>query len=103
MFLMLVKTAMYMLHVFPPLLSVVTHASLVALYSVSIAYQAGSDMSDPKRPQPGPPWYISKSCSVANDKKIVGYCVQAKSAFACSVVILYVSLYITPLPKNPPN
>jgi hypothetical protein len=90
MFLMLAKTAMHMLHVFPPLLSVLVHAALVALYSVSIAYQAGSDMSDPRKPQPGPPWYISKSCSVAHDKKLVGYCMQAKSAFACTVVILYV-------------
>jgi hypothetical protein len=89
MFLMLAKTAMYILHVFPPPLSVLTHTALVALYSVSIAYQAGSDMSDPKRPQPGAPWYISKSCSVAQDKDLVGYCRQAKAAFACSVVILY--------------
>jgi hypothetical protein len=90
MFLMLAKSAMYMLHVFPPLLSVLAHAAVVALYSVSIAYQAGSDMSDPKRPQPGAPWYISKSCSVAHNKSLVGYCQQAKAAFACTVVILYV-------------
>lgn len=96
MFLMLAKAAMYMLHVFPPLLSVLTHAALVALYSVSISYQAGSDMSDPKRPQPGAPWYISKSCSVAHDKKLVGYCQQAKAAFACSVLILYVSSNFPP-------
>ena len=95
MFLMLAKSAMYMLHVFPPLLSVLCHAALVALYSVSTAYQAGSDMSDPKRPQPGAPWYISKSCSVAHDKKLLGYCQQAKAAFACTVVILYV------LPPSP--
>lgn len=90
MFLMLVKTAMYMLHVFPPLLSVLTHAALVALYTVSTVHQAGSDMTDPRRPQPGVPWYISKSCSVAHDKSLVGYCQQAKAAFACTVVILIV-------------
>lgn len=92
MFLMLVKTAMYMLHVFPPLLSVLCHAALVALYAVSTVYQAGSDMSDPKRPQPGPPWYISKPCSVAHDQKLVGYCQQAKASFACTIAILYVLL-----------
>ncbi len=90
MFLMLAKTAMYILNVFPPLLSVLCHAALVALYAVSTAYQAGSDMSDPRRPQPGAPWYISKPCSVAYDQKLVGYCQQAKGAFACTIVILYV-------------
>ena len=88
MFLMIVKFIMYILHVFPPLLSVLCHAALVALYMVSCIYQAGSDMSDPKRPQPGAPWHISKSCSVAKDQSLVGYCRQAKASFACSVVIL---------------
>jgi hypothetical protein len=96
MFLMLAKTAMYILHVFPPLLSVFAHAALVALYTVSAVYQAGSDMSDPKRPQPGPPWYISKSCSVVRNKSLTGYCQQAKGAFACTVVILYVPFTIIP-------
>lgn len=95
MFLMLAKSAMYILHVFPPLLSVLVHATLVALYTVSIVYQAGSDMTDPRRPQPGAPWYITKSCSVARDKSLVGYCQQAKAAFACSVVILYETVHPT--------
>lgn len=90
MFLLLTKSAMYILHVFPPLLSVLTHAAVVALYAVSVAYQAGSDMSDPRRPQPGVPWYISKSCSVTYDKNLIGYCRQAKAAFACTIVILFI-------------
>ena len=80
----------YILHVWPPILSAVVHASLAALFAVSISYQAAPDMSDPQHPQPGAPWYITKSCSVAHDKNNIHYCKQAKAAFACSCVILYV-------------
>ena len=79
---------MYILHVFPPILSVIVHAILIALYAVSISYQAGSDTSDPKHPQTGPPWYITKSCSVTHSKSNIGYCKQAKAAFACTVVAI---------------
>lgn len=92
MFIMLTKSVMYILHVFPPVLSGVIHAILVALYSVSIAYQAGSDKSDPDHPQSGAPWYITKSCSVTHNKNLVGYCQQAKAAFACTCAMLAVFL-----------
>ena len=85
MFLLLTKTIMYILHVFPPVMSALLHAILVALYAVSISYQAGADTSDPEHPQPGAPWYIMKSCSVCHDKSNIGYCQQAKAAFAVTV------------------
>lgn len=88
MFIMLVKGVMYMLHVFPPILSVVVHAILIALYAVSVDYQASSDTTDPEHPQNGPPWYITKSCSVTKNKSLVGYCTQAKASFACSCAML---------------
>ncbi|KAK5276442.1 hypothetical protein LTR40_011617 [Exophiala xenobiotica] len=47
---------MYMLHVFPPILSILVHALLIALYTVSVDYQASSDTTDPDHPQNGPPW-----------------------------------------------
>jgi len=90
MFIMLVKSVMYICHVFPPILSAPIHGALIALYAVSISYQAGSDTSDPKHPQHGAPWYITKSCSVAHNKNNVGYCEQAKAAFACTVVMMCV-------------
>jgi hypothetical protein len=46
-------------------------------------------MSDPEHPQPGPPWYISKSCSVAAHKSNIEYCAQAKSLFAISFIMMY--------------
>lgn len=79
---------MYILHVWPPLFSAIVHGILLALYAVSIDYQAGSDMSDPKHPQPGPPWYITKSCSVAYNPNNIHYCEQAKAAFACTCIML---------------
>lgn len=88
MFIMLVKVVMFILHVFPPWLSALVHGVLCALYAVSIRYQAGSDMSDPQHPQPGPPWYITKSCSVAAHPSNVHYCTQAKAAFACTCIML---------------
>lgn len=87
-FILLVKSIMYMLHVFPPILSVLVHALLIALYTVSVDYQASSDTTDPDHPQHGPPWYITKSCSVTKNKKLVGYCKQAKASFACTCAML---------------
>lgn len=88
MFIMLVKAIMYMLHVFPPVLSAIVHGIILALYSVSIAYQASSDTSDPLHPQNGPPWYVTKPCSVTRNKSLVGYCRQAKASFACTCAAL---------------
>ena len=79
---------MYIVHVWPPLLSALVHGILIALYAVSIRYQAGSDMSDPNCPQPGAPWYITKSCSIAGNSTDIGYCKQAKGAFAATCVML---------------
>jgi hypothetical protein len=70
------------------MLSALVHGILIALYAVSIDYQAASDMSDPQHPQPGPPWYITKSCSVAYDKNNIQYCKQAKAAFGSTCTIL---------------
>ena len=85
---MLCKSTMYIVSVFPPILSVVLHAALIALYSTSVYYQLSKDMSDPKRPQNGPPWYITKSCSVASNPDNVQYCTQAKAAFGASTTLL---------------
>lgn len=90
MFLLLVKATMYMLHILPPVVSTVLHAFLIALYSVAVAYQASSDTSDPTRLQRGPPWYITKSCSVTLNKSLIGYCKQAKATFACFAAMLAV-------------
>ncbi|MCJ1363181.1 hypothetical protein MMC16_002288 [Acarospora aff. strigata] len=86
-FILIVKTVMYITHTFHPLLSLIVHAALAALYAVSIHGQAGSDMSDPKHPQRGPPWYITKSCSVADTGAVRGFCQQAKGAFAVAIIM----------------
>jgi Ca2+/Na+ antiporter len=88
MFLMLVKSIMYMLHVWPPILSAFVHAVLVALYTVSVYYQASPDNSDPERQSNGPVWYITKNCNVAHNPKNVHYCTQAKASFAATCAAL---------------
>ena len=49
-------------------------------------------MSDPKHPQPGAPWYITKPCSVAHNPNNVHYCLQAKGAFASTCIMLVIFL-----------
>lgn len=89
-FFLITKLPTHWMNLFYPPVAVAVHASLIILYIVSAVYQAGSDTSDPKHPQPGAPWYISKSCSVAFKKSNVGYCMQAKALFAVTVVMMLV-------------
>lgn len=89
-FFMITKAAVHVLRIWYPPLSVIVHAGLFALYIASAAYQAGSDTSDPKHPQRGPPWYITKQCSVASNPDNVGYCQQAKVLFAFTIIIIVV-------------
>lgn len=80
------------MHLFYPPVAVGIHASLIILYLVSAIYQGGSDTSDPTHSQPGAPWYIAKSCSVAYRKSNIPYCMQAKALFAVTVLMMYVAL-----------
>ncbi|WEW57652.1 hypothetical protein PRK78_003119 [Emydomyces testavorans] len=92
MFFLLVKAPMFVLNVFYPPLSILVHTILIVLYCVSAAWQGGSDMSDKTRPQPGAPWYITKNCNVARHPSNIGYCKQAKSGFACTIVLIAIFL-----------
>lgn len=87
-FMLIVKLPLHALHLFFPPIAAATHGALVALYIVAARYQAGSDTSDPQHLQSGPPWYITKSCSVAAHKSNIGYCMQAKSLFAITVIVI---------------
>ncbi|KAJ5089396.1 hypothetical protein N7532_008080 [Penicillium argentinense] len=89
-FFLIVKLPLHAMHLFHPPIAATIHGSLVALYIVAARYQAGSDMSDPQHPQPGPPWYITKSCSVAAQPSNIGYCAQAKSLFAITVIVIVI-------------
>ncbi|PLB38772.1 uncharacterized protein BDW47DRAFT_104262 [Aspergillus candidus] len=87
-FLLIVKFATHALHLFFPPVSVLIHVGLIAVYIVSASGQAGSDTSDPAHPQSGPPWYLTKSCSVAKDPDVGAYCKQAKTLFAFTIIIM---------------
>ena len=88
MFLMLTKATMYILHVFPPILSCLVHGVLIALYTVAVYYQGSADNTDPEHKSNGPVWYITKNCSVTKNKNLVGYCKQAKATFALTTTML---------------
>lgn len=87
MFILLAKSAMYVMHIFIPALSVFCHALLVALYSVSVYNQSRPDTSDKDLPQLSMPWYLSKGCAKA-DSGNKGYCLQARASFAVTIVML---------------
>ncbi|KAJ5086706.1 hypothetical protein NUU61_008013 [Penicillium alfredii] len=87
-FFLITKLPVHSMHLFYPPLAAIIHGSLIVLYIVSACYQAGSDNSDPKRPQPGAPWYITKNCSVAKRPSNIPYCMQAKALFAITVIII---------------
>ncbi|KAJ5231036.1 hypothetical protein N7489_011744 [Penicillium chrysogenum] len=97
-FFLITKLPTHWMKLFYPPVAVAVHGSLVILYIVSAAYQAGSDTSDPRHPQPGAPWYIAKSCSVASKKSNIPYCMQAKALFA--VTILMIVYYVVILGFN---
>ncbi|MCJ1272380.1 hypothetical protein MMC21_000166 [Puttea exsequens] len=90
-FILLCKGVMWVTSVFHPLISLCVHSGLVAVWAVSIHNQAASDMSDPAHTQHGAPWYITKSCGPPVAPSLIGYCKQAKAAFA--VTVLFVALY----------
>jgi hypothetical protein len=88
MFIMLVKPVLFFMRALIPILSVLIHILLVVLYAYSTYGQSASDMTDKNHPQRGAPWYITKSCDVASDKKNIGYCKQAKASFAVTLCLL---------------
>jgi hypothetical protein len=88
MFIMLVKALLLYLHTLYPILSLVVHALEVGLWAYSASGQVSPDMSDPQHLNPGPPWYITKSCSISFKKSNIGFCQQAKASFYVAVVML---------------
>ena len=92
-FILLCKGIMFITSVFHPLLSLLIHAALAALFAVSIHNQAGPDKSDPAHLQPGAPWYITKSCGPPVSSDLIGYCKQAKAAFAVTIIMVSVGPY----------
>lgn len=96
LFFLLAKSTLYLMHVLFPVLSLLLHCLLAALYAFSVYGQTSADLLDPQHPAMGPPWYISKDCSVASTRSNVGYCQQAKSAFFVTVFMLALfSFHIT--------
>ncbi|MCJ1254700.1 hypothetical protein MMC24_002516 [Lignoscripta atroalba] len=97
LFILLIKSVLYIMHLFPPLVSALIHAALIALYAVSARNQAGPDMNDAEHPAKIP-WYLTKSCGPPVSRRLHGYCQQAKGAFAvtiCMCVLFFVYFIIS--------
>ncbi|KAK8191709.1 uncharacterized protein BKA78DRAFT_139579 [Phyllosticta capitalensis] len=89
-FILICKATMLFVNTFYPMLSLVVHCFLLALYSYSAHGQTGHDTLDPRRQSTGLPWYIKESCDIASTSSLKGYCLQAKSCFVVTVLVLYV-------------
>lgn len=89
MFVLLVKTAMFVLHAFLPALSVFAHMILIIVYAIGVRNQATPDLSDKNVPHlcKTLPWYLEKGCSSA-PQNMKGYCLQARASFAVACVML---------------
>nr|OQO28280.1 hypothetical protein B0A51_03899 [Rachicladosporium sp. CCFEE 5018] len=87
MFILLVKSVMWVMHIFIPLVSLVVHGTLIALYAIAIRNQSAPDLLDPDHPAKGLPWYLSKGCSYATQAN-KGYCMQARASFGVTCVML---------------
>jgi hypothetical protein len=102
MFVLLVKCSMFILHIWYPILSTLANLPIVILWAVSMYGQMGPDHSDPAHPS-NIAWYISKSCTYAHTNSTYGYCLQAKSAFAVTVIMLYVPSSLPPISTPSPK
>ena len=101
MFFYLIKVTLWLLHVFLPIFSVLLHIPLLAIWAYGIHIQTSPDTIDPQRTNNGAPWYITKNCNIVEDANVQKYCMQAKSSFAVSCIMLYVPN--PPLPSLPPK
>ncbi|KAF2856503.1 hypothetical protein T440DRAFT_920 [Plenodomus tracheiphilus IPT5] len=88
MFFWLVKGTLWLLHVFYPIVSLLLHIGLMSLWAYGIHIQTSPDTIDPTRVNKGAPWYIKKNCNIVDDKNVRSYCMQAKSSFAVSIIML---------------
>jgi hypothetical protein len=90
MFFYLIKSTMWLLKVFVPLISLVLHTALLCLWAYGLHIQTSPDTIDPQRMNKGAPWYLTKSCNIVEDKNIRAYCMQAKASFAVTIIMMYV-------------
>ncbi|KLU81303.1 hypothetical protein MAPG_00394 [Magnaporthiopsis poae ATCC 64411] len=89
LFYLLVMLILTIMKVYYPIVGVVTSTIMVALYTTSVYGQAGPDYLDPRYPSPIP-WYLTKSCDVAERYKAGKTCQIVKGTFAVSVTMLAV-------------
>ncbi|KAL4811265.1 hypothetical protein BDV18DRAFT_155872 [Aspergillus unguis] len=87
-FILITKFPLHILNILYPCAHAVVQIGLIIIYCISAAWQAGKDTTDPKHPQNGAPWYITKNCNVAHESSNVTYCHQAKALFAFTILII---------------
>ena len=89
MFFLLIKTTLYILNGLPPFFSALLHAVILALYLLSVKWQAGSDYLLPSQPSKIP-WYIRRGCGPPVNPDLKSACQQAQASFAVAICMWYV-------------
>jgi hypothetical protein len=85
LFVMLAKSLLHIMRVLYPIFSIIIHGAEFAVWTYSVHGQMSGDTIDPEHLNPGPPWYITKNCKVANLPTNVHYCLQAKASFYVAI------------------
>ncbi|KAI1328994.1 hypothetical protein F5Y16DRAFT_139254 [Xylariaceae sp. FL0255] len=92
LFFLIAKLIAFIMDVWFPIVVLPIYIGLAAIYATSIGGQAGPDHLDPNHPS-NVAWYIRESCNVTPNATIQGYCKQAKTVFAISVLMFAVYLF----------
>lgn len=87
MFLLLVKSVMYTMHAWVPLLSICVHILEIILYAIALRNQSAPDLSDSEHPNHGLPWMMSKGCKYAEPGNY-GFCMQARASYGITIIMM---------------
>ncbi|EHA54324.1 hypothetical protein MGG_01229 [Pyricularia oryzae 70-15] len=87
LFFLLAKMIGFIMKIYFPVIAVGCNIVMTAVYAVSVYGQAGPDYLDPRYPSPTP-WYLRRSCDVAEGYGAGKTCMIIQGTFAATVVML---------------
>ncbi|TLD26603.1 hypothetical protein PspLS_04429 [Pyricularia sp. CBS 133598] len=87
LFFLLAKMIGFIMKIYYPVIAVGCNIIMTAFYAVSVYGQAGPDYLDPRYPSPVP-WYLRRSCDVAEGYGAGKTCMIIQGTFAATVIML---------------
>ncbi|KAI6352640.1 hypothetical protein MCOR25_009353 [Pyricularia grisea] len=89
LFFLLAKMIGFIMRIYYPVVAIVCNVIMTAFYAVSVYGQAGPDYLDPRYPSPTP-WYLRRSCAVAEGYGAGKTCMVIQGTFAATVIMLFI-------------